>query len=331
MPIRPGRANRGGCIEGRPRRFKCRRIGGQDDRRAVVPGPRYNPQPADRDAPGRDGAIGAPAQQGGGQAVDGRSGKTHRGQARHHVARRQASSRLAAGAAAAPAAGGAGRLVAAGGIHGQADQAGGAAATGRRGQGRYRRPARRAVGPGHGDAARDHHRADADQRPAALHRLPGGPDRAQGRLPRPDRSAPVSGSAGAGAGHARPRHRPAAAGAFRPRPLHDADQAAQHRPAAGGRPAVPGGAGPGGGAGGPRHRRQREGQPRLLPHHGTGDRARRAAAGRSRQLRADLEQHRARGADPAAADLGDLRAAGGRRGRGVAAAARRPDAAGRGL
>ena len=47
-------------------------------------------------------------------------------------------------------------------------------------------------------------------------------------------------------------------------------------------------------------------QPRLLPHRRAGDRPRRPAPGRSRQLRADQRRQRHRRHHPAAADLGDL-------------------------
>ena len=64
-----------------------------------------------------------------------------------------------------------------------------------------------------------------------------------------------------------------------------------------------------------RRDRDRQAQPRLLPYRRPGDRPRRAAARRSRQLRTDHQHDRSRRADPAAADLGRIRAA------------RRPDSA----
>ena len=78
---------------------------------------------------------------------------------------------------------------------------------------------------GHRHPDRHRHRADADQRPAPGGRVHRRPIGQEGRFPGADRSAALRASAGAIRRPARPRSRPAGAGADRPRALPETRRA----------------------------------------------------------------------------------------------------------
>ena len=75
------------------------------------------------------------------------------------------------------------------------------------------------------DLARDRHRAHPDRRDAPADRLRRGPDGQGRRFPRPDRSAPLSGHARAGAGTTGQGHRAPRPGRGRSRALPDPGRA----------------------------------------------------------------------------------------------------------
>ena len=165
----------------------------------------------------------------------------------------------------------------------------------------------------HGDADRDRHRADPDQRPAprsGIHRRANGQE---GRFPGANRPAALSASASAVRGPACSRSRPPCAGASRPDALPEIVRAEFDRaPAIRGsglcRPAVPrrGEARPGAG-GSTKAQRQL-----LLPHRFPSHRPHRPAPGRSGKLHSDQQHHGHRRGHSVAADHGDLPHSGGR-------------------
>ncbi|VWX62168.1 conserved hypothetical protein [Burkholderiales bacterium 8X] len=143
-------------------------------------------------------------------------------------------------------------------------------------------------------AAHHHHAAPPGRRRAdrgALHR---GPDRQEGPVARPHRSAAVRAGPDAGPGHPGARRGPARGGASDLATLSHLAAAGFDRPAGGRHPGRAGQAARRHRDHRPRRRRRRPPQPRLHPHHRAGHRPHRPAHGRFRQHRGGQCHHRHR-------------------------------------